>query len=72
MALSLRSLKRPKITKTQQQCLFPAIMTQLLKIIHRPSCEQFYVGTILLSYTHKLYQHSEGSVHLLAHLAPLS
>ncbi|MDF4377384.1 hypothetical protein P3378_24580, partial [Vibrio parahaemolyticus] len=30
----------------QQQCVFPEIMTWLLKIIHRPCCEQFHVGTI--------------------------
>ena len=30
------------IWKTQQQCLFPEIMTWLLKIIHRLYCEQLY------------------------------
>ena len=32
------------LKKTQQQCFFPEIMTLLLKIIHRPCCEQFHVG----------------------------
>ena len=40
-------LKVPKNTfeKIQNQCLFPNIMVWLLKIIHRPCCEQFHVGT---------------------------
>ena len=36
------------IYKTQQSCLFPEIMTLLLKMIHRPCCEQFHVGTTFL------------------------
>ena len=41
-------LKAPKIYiwKIQNQCLFLEIMTQLLKIIHRPCWEQFHVGTV--------------------------
>ena len=31
--------------KTQQQYVFPEVMTQLLKIIHRPCCEELHVGT---------------------------
>ena len=31
---------------TPQKSLSPAIMTQLLMVIHRPCCEQFHVGTI--------------------------
>lgn len=33
----------------QQQCLFSEIMTQLLKIIHRPCCNQFLVGSTIFS-----------------------
>ena len=39
----------PKIQQqTQQQCLFPKIMTVSLKIISRSCCETFHVGTIFL------------------------
>ena len=43
------------IKNTQQQCVFPEIMTWLLKIIHRPCREQFHQGAIffLLNYTYK-------------------
>lgn len=38
--------------KNHQQCLFPKILTWLLKIIHWPCCEQVHLGTIfhLLNY----------------------
>ena len=47
-------------------CLFPEIMTRFLKIIHRPCCKQFHLGTIffLLNYSHQPYHCTEGSVHL--------
>ena len=38
----------PQKKKTQQQCVFPEIMTQLLKIIYRPCSEQFNLGIILV------------------------
>ena len=37
------------IWKAQQQCVFPEIMTLLIKTIHRPCWEQFYVGTVFLT-----------------------
>lgn len=45
-------LKAP-FEKTQQQNLFPEIMTHLLNIIHRRCWEQFHAGTIYfaLSFT---------------------
>ena len=36
------------IRKTQQQCLFTKILSELLKIIHRPCCERFHAGTYFL------------------------
>ena len=36
-----QSTKKHTFEKAQKQCLFPKIMTLLLKIIHRPCCEQF-------------------------------
>ena len=38
--------KKKTFEKPQQQCLFSEIMTQLLKIIHKSCCEQFYVRSI--------------------------
>ena len=40
------------ILQTQQQLLSLEIMTQLLKIIHRPCCELFDVGTVFLMHHH--------------------
>ena len=45
---------------TQQGCLFPEILTRLLKMIHRARCEQLHVGTIF-----SLCHPGEGSVRLL-------
>ena len=41
-------IKIPKNFPTfTEEYIVPAeIMTRLLKIIHRPCCEQFYIGTI--------------------------
>lgn len=49
--------------RKEGSCLFPEIMTKLLKIIHRPCCEQFCVGTIffLPNYTCQLYHCREAS-----------
>ena len=33
------------IWKVLNQCLFPKIMTGLLRIMHRPRCKQFHAGT---------------------------
>lgn len=46
--------------KTQQQCPFLEIMTHLLKIIHKASCDQLHVETSFF-----LYHLAEGSMHLL-------
>ena len=60
----LVALKAPKsyICKSQQQCLSPWNMSQLLKIIHRHCCEQCQVGTVFfpLSYTCQPYYQAEG------------
>ena len=47
--------------------IFSEIRTRLLRIIHRPCCEQFHVGIIffLPNYTHQLYDCTGGSVLLL-------
>jgi len=57
----LRASKK-HIWKPQHQCLFPEITTWLLKIIHKPCFEQFYIGTLffLPNYTHQLYHCAEG------------
>lgn len=34
----------------QQQRLFPGVMSQLLKMIHRAACEHFHEGTIFFTY----------------------
>ena len=53
-------------TDTHQHCLPPEIMTWLLKIIHRPRCEQVHVGTTGL-YPPNLSVHSKkhASTHWL-------
>ena len=43
-------LKVAKITflkNSTAMFFFPEVMTRLLKVIHRPCCEQFHVGTIV-------------------------
>lgn len=42
----------PLLNTGEQQCLFQEIPTLLLKIIHRPCCEQFHVGTNFCLYHH--------------------
>lgn len=32
--------------QTKERCVFPEIMTWLLRIIYRPSCEQFHTEAI--------------------------
>lgn len=45
-----KASKKVTFEKTQQHCLFPKTMTQLLKLIHRPCCEQLHEGMILFPY----------------------
>lgn len=60
MTLSGIQSAKNNFLKTRQQCLFPDVRTQLLKIIHR-HYEQFHGGTII-----SLSQYTEESLHLLA------
>lgn len=59
MLLGLRCSKRQNSTFYKLNSnIFPEIMTKSVKIIHRPSCEQFHVGTffLLLNYIHQQNQ----------------
>ena len=49
-ACGAQSTQFKNIRKTQQQCLFTKIMSELPKIIHRPCCEQSHAGTIFYFY----------------------
>ena len=51
--LHLNSTEKQNLLNTQQQWLYSEIMTQFLKIIHRP-CEQFNGGTIVFIKLHLL------------------
>lgn len=63
----LVQLKVLRNTLKQQQCLFPEITNQFLKIILRFCLDQFDVGAVFLStsFTHQPCNCAEGGVRLL-------
>ena len=55
------------IERDGTQCIFPEIVTRLLKIIHRSCCKKFNVRAVffLPKNTRQPYHYTGGSVHLL-------